>query len=130
MKIQKIITLLLVFCLLTAFTACSKITEKPLTGRYVIVDISDDPDGMTFANLKAIYNEINQNLEEYMFMELMENGQFELVLFGQTEMFGMYSHNEKTLTLITGNETMTAEISDKKITWTYENGTKLIFEMK
>ena len=127
MKTRNILTVLLAVSLVLALAACG---SSSLSGKYVIADITDDPDGVTFADLDSMYKEAGENLEEYMYMEFMESNRFTLVMFGEAEAAGTYTRKGNTLTLTAGSETATAEISGKKVTWTYENGAKLIFEKK
>ena len=108
--------------------ACSK--QPTMDGKYVIVDITDDPDGVTFADLDAMYKEIEGNIEEYLYMEFLEDGKFVIVLFGEEEASGTYSLDGNTLSLTVGGDTTSIDVSGKQVTWTYENGAKLIFEKK
>ena len=71
-----------------------------------------------------------EGIEDYVYMDVHDGKTFTLVLFGEMEASGTYARKGKTLTLASEGETMTAEISGKKITWTYENGAKLVFEKK
>ena len=125
MKTRKILTALLVVCLLFTLAACS---SSSLTGKYVIVDITDDPEGVTFSDLNAMYKAVDENIEDYMFMEFSEGNRFKLILFGEEEASGVYTQNGNTLTFNGDGEMTTATISGKKIIWIYENGAKLIFE--
>ncbi|MCL1982721.1 MAG: hypothetical protein FWG53_06535 [Clostridiales bacterium] len=127
MNTRKILRALLVVSLLFALAACG---SSPLSGKYVIVDITDDPDGVTFADLDAMYKGVGESLEEYMYMEFLEGGRFTLVLFGEEAAAGTYARQGKTLTLTAQSETTAAAISGKKVTWTYETGAKLVFEKK
>ncbi|MCL1809957.1 MAG: hypothetical protein FWG42_09380 [Clostridiales bacterium] len=128
MKTCRILAILLAVCLLFTLAACG--SSSALSGKYVIVNITDDPDGVTFADLDAMYKEAGENLEDYMYVEFLENSRFALVMFGEVEATGTYARKGKTLTLTEGRETTTAEISGKKVTWTYENSTKLVFKKK
>ena len=125
MKTRKILTALLVVCLLFTLASCS---SSSLTGKYVIVDITDDPEGVTFSDLNAMYKAVDENIEDYMFMEFSEGNRFKLILFGEEEASGVYTRNGNTLTFNGDGEMTTATISGKKIIWIYENGAKLIFE--
>jgi hypothetical protein len=157
-----LLAILLTICLLT-LGACNggKDAEATMTGQYVIVDIAEDPDGMTFAELEAMYREMDQNIGDHSYFEFMDDGQFRLVLFGEEEAKGTYARDGGILTLTVGEElpsaagetaanggtptaageatadggitipggiTQTATVSGKRITWTYENGAKLVFE--
>jgi len=128
MKSRKIPALLLALCMIFALAACRG--GSSLTGKYVLVDITDDPDGLTFDDLDVLYKEIGDNIEDYVYMDFHDSKTFTLVLFGETEASGTYAQKGKTLTLTTEGEAMTADITGKKITWTYENGAKLVFEKK
>jgi len=128
MKTRNILALLLAFCLICTLAACGG--GSSLTGKYVIADITDDPDGLTFDDLDVLYKEIRDNIEDYVYMEFHDGKTFTLILFGEVEASGTYARKGKVLTLTTEGEAMTAEISGKKITWTYENGAKLVFEKK
>ena len=130
MKTRILLAVLLVIGSLLAFAACGGEKDTPLTGRYVIADIEDDPDGVALAELDAMYQEMELALTDYLYMEFLEDGRFILVMFGEAEAEGMYTQDGKTLTLTAGGETATAAISGKKITWVYENGAKLTFEKK
>ena len=133
MKFRIIIAVVLIASLLCALSACSKDKDKdePLTGVYVITDITDDPDGVTLAELKEMYDDMGFNIEDYLNIEIMEGDYFLLTLFGDEEAFGPYTRDGGTLTITGRNgETPTAEISGGKITWTYENGAKLVFGKK
>jgi len=110
-----------------ALAACG---GSSLTGQYVIVDITDDPDGLTFDDLDVLYKEIGDNIEDYVYMDFHDGKTFSLILFGEVEASGTYARKGKILTLTGEGETMTADISGKKIIWTYENGAKLVFEKK
>ena len=125
---------LLIVCLLSALAACGMISKagEPLTGNYVVVDITDDPDGISFAELESMYREIGLDIQDFVYFTFYEDGWFKLVLFGDTEAEGPYTRNGRTLTLgaDAADEAMTAEISGKKITWAYEGGAKLVFEEK
>jgi len=127
MKSRNILALLLALCLICTLAACG---GSSLTGKYVIVDITDDPDGLTLDDLDALYKEIEDNIENYVYMDFHDGKAFTLVLFGEVEASGSYTLKGKDLTLTTEGEAMTAEISGKKITWIYENGAKLVFEKK
>jgi len=127
MKSRNILALLLALCLICTLAACG---SSSLTGKYVIVDITDDPDGLTLDDLDVLYKEIGDNLEDYVYIEFLDGGKYMLVLFGEVEVSGSYTRKGKVLTLATEGEAMTADISGKKITWTYENGANLVFEKK
>jgi len=127
MKSRNILALLLALCLICTLAACG---GSSLTGKYVIVDILDDPDGLTLDDLGALYKEIEDNIEDYVYMEFHDGKTFTLVLFGEVEASGSYTWKGNVLTLATEGEAMTADISGKKIIWTYENGANLVFEKK
>jgi len=128
MRNRIILAALLIICLLFMFAACSGEKNTPLEGKYVIVDITDDPDGVTFADLDAMYKEIGQNLEDYIYLEFLAGSRFKLVMFGEEEKSGAYTQNGGALILTANGERTTAEIAGEKITWEYDNGAKLILE--
>jgi len=140
MKLNRILTVLLVAGLIFAFTSCgdknapragenaaSESISHAMEGRYVIADITDDPDGTTFAELEAMYREMNLEIANYLYMEFLDGVEFKIVLFGQEETAGTYTRDGDILTLTAGGETTTAAVSGEKIIWTYENGAKLVF---
>ena len=104
-------------------------TNEPLTGKYVIAEIADDPDGVTFADLDAMYKAMGVDIQDFLYIAFLEDGQYVLVLFGETEAAGAYVRDGSVLTLAAGDaETQTtAEIAGNRIVWTYGNGAKLIF---
>ena len=130
LKFRMILAAIFAVCLILMLAACSN--NSPLTGKYVIADIADDPDGTTFAQLDEMYKEMELDIADYVYFEFTDTGRFTLVMFGKTEAQGGYRRGGKTLTLTAGgaDEVMTAEISGNKITWTYEGGATLIFEKK
>ena len=130
MKIRIILAVFLIIVLLFTFAACSGNKDTPLTGKYVIVGITDDPDGVTFADLDAMYKEIEQDLEDYMYMEFLDDGNFTLILFGEEDAKGVYTRDGNNVTINAGGETINMTLDGKKITWHYENGANLIFEKK
>jgi len=131
MNKRMILSALLVICLLSALTACSKDKNEPLTGVYVIADLTDDPDGVTFEELSAMYKEMDLDVRDQFYFEFFDDAGFSLILFGQEEAAGTFTHEGNMLTLSDSNgETLTAEISGKIITWTYKTGAKLVFEKK
>jgi len=133
MKFRIIIAVVLIASLLCALSACSKDKDKdePLTGVYVITDITDDPDGVTLAELKEMYDGMGINIEDYLNIEIMEGDYFLLTLFGDEEAFGTYTRDGSTLTLTDSNgEALTMTLSGGKLTWIYINGAKLVFEKK
>ena len=127
MKIRCVLVLLLIIALLSVFASCG---GSPLIERYVIVDIMDDPDGTTLADLAVMYKEAAQSLEEHMYMEFLEGNKFTVVMFGEEEAAGTYTRKGKMLTLTADGETTTAVVSGSRVTWTYKNGAKLVFEKK
>ena len=125
MKIRKILAAVLLICVLTpALAACG----KTLSGRYVIADLTDDPEGTTFAELDEMYKEEDQTITDYLYMEFQSGGGFTLVLFGEEEAKGTYAKSGKTLTLTSGGISADATVKGDKITYTYETGAKLIFQ--
>jgi len=132
MKTRKILTALLAIGLLFTLAACSGNKDAaenlPLSGKYVITDIKDDPDGTTFKELEAMYKEQDLNLTDHLYLEFSAGNSFVLVMFGETEAAGTYTLDNNTLTLTVGEGTQTATMSGSKITWEYENGAKLIFK--
>ena len=127
MKNRNILAATLIVCLIFALAACG---SSSLTGKYILSDVVDDPEGITYADLDGMYNDMDMSVSSNLYMELLEGGRFTLVLFGETEAEGMYSQDGDTLTLNAYGTSTTATISGKKITWTYENGAKLVFEKK
>ena len=132
MKNRVILAALLAICLLFTLTACNKDEKnEPLTGVYVIADITDDPDGVTLADPKEMYDSMNLNIEDYLYIEFMEEDTFILILFGNEEAFGTYTRSGNDLTLTDRNdEPLTMPLSGGKLTWVYDNGAKLILEKK
>jgi ABC-type oligopeptide transport system substrate-binding subunit len=128
MKIRNILAVLLIISVFCALTACSSDKDTPLSGKYGVVDITDDPDGVTFAELDAMYKEIGVEIVDFTYIEFFEDNTYSLVVFGDEEASGTYAKDGNTLMLTTGGVTITAEISGDKITWTYETGAKLVFE--
>ena len=120
---------------LFAFTACSSCSGSSenlaaMAGRYVIVEITDDPDGVNYSDLDGMYKEQELDLKDYMYMEFSEDGEFTLVLFGEEEAKGTYTKKGKNVTITANGETINTVLDGQKITWTYETGAKLIFEKK
>jgi len=130
MKTRFIITILLIGSILCVLSACSGGKDEPLSGIYVIADITDDPDGTTFEELSGIYKEMNLEIQDQFYFEFLDNARFSLILFGQEEVDGTFTQDGGVLELNAQGTTTTAEISGKKIIWTYEDGAKLIFEKK
>ena len=134
MKFRTVFAAMLAVCLILTLAACKNEdkADEPLTGNYVIVDVTDDPDGITFAELDGMYREMELDIQDFVYFSFYEDEWFKLVMFGDTEAEGTYMREGKTLTLTAGgaDEVMTAEISGNQITWTYENGAKLVFEKK
>ena len=126
MKPRNIIAVLLAVSLLVTLAACG--SEKPLAGKYVITGISDDPGGLTFADLEAMYKDMELEIADYLYFEFMDGGRFTMVMFGNQEAAGTFVRDGKVLTMTAGEWTTTADISGNKITWTYEDGAKLVFE--
>ena len=126
MKKRTILTLLLVISLLCILTACG--SGSSLSGKYVIADVIDDPEGVTFEALEEIYDEMDLNVRDYLYMEFLNGGRFGMVMFDEEEATGTYTLDGSTLTLISDGGTTTADVSGKKITWTYLSGGKMVFE--
>jgi len=112
-----------------AFAACGGGgKDAPLEGRYVIVEIENDPDGTTLAELGGMYEAMDLELTDHLYMEFYEGNMYKLVLFGKTEAQGKYTRDDNGLTLSTDDgQSSAAAVSGKKITWTYWNGAKLVF---
>ena len=127
MKVWRILAALLVIGLLFSLAACN--SKSPLSGKYVIKDITDDPDGTTFVELEAMYKEMDLDIQDFLCFEFSDGYQFTLTIFGDAES-GTYTRNGKTLTLTADRLTKTATVSGNKITMNYKNGTKMIFEKK
>ena len=78
MKTRIILTLLLIASLLCMLSSCKKDAKiEPLTGVYVIADITDDPDGITFAELKEMYTGMELDIEDYVFQIVSERNKNE-----------------------------------------------------
>ena len=105
MKTRIIIAVSLIFCLF-AVTACSGNSSKALTGKYVIADIKDDPEGTTIGELRKMYKNMDADIKDYMYMEFTDSGSYTLVMFGE-KVNGRYTRSENGLTLTSGNETYT-----------------------
>ena len=125
MKIRNVLAVLLVSLLLLALAACN---NSVLTGRYVIVDILDDPEGTTFAELDEKYKAADQKITDYYYIEFQDGGRFVIVLFGEEELQGAYTRSGNVLTLASGGESFDAAIKGKKITYDYETGAKIVFQ--
>jgi len=132
MKPRIILTALL--CVSLAFTSFAFAAcggggkDAPLEGRYVIVDIEDDPEGTTLAELDGMYEAMDLELTDHLYMEFYEGNMYKLVLFGKTEAQGKYTRDGNGLALSTDDgRRSTATVSGKKVTWTFENGAKLVF---
>jgi len=128
MKTRDIWAALLIISLLFAFAACSADQGEPLSGRYLIADIADDPDGVTFDELRGMYIELDLMLSDYFYLEFFDSNRFTLVMFGEEDASGTYTRDGNTLTFAAEEGTATATVIDKKITWAYEGGALLIFE--
>ena len=130
MKFRKILIVLLL-CSLGCLSACNDAKQEvTLSGRYVLVDISDDPEETTFTQIEEMYQEANLKLSDYLYIDLLPGNRFIIVLFGEEEASGSYSEESGILKLISAGETLPASLTGGKITWVYENGAKLIFERK
>ena len=131
---MKIRILLMIFLIVSLFilAACSRDDNTPaeMSGKYVIVEITDDPDEANYADLAEIYREMDLNLEDYMYMEFSDDGEFILILFGEEEVKGTYTRDGKNLTIKANGETVNTILDGKKIVWTYESGANLVFEKK
>ena len=125
MKTRTIFAVLVVVSLLCVLTACGSLT---LSGRYELVDVTDDPEGLTLANLEEMYTDTGLKAADYFYMEFVDGDRFKLVMFGEEEAKGTFTMNGNVLTLTSEGGTTTADISEKKITWTYFSGGKLVFE--
>ena len=128
MKIRNVLTALTVFMMLGLVLTLAACSSSSLSGRYVIVNILDDPEGTTFAEMKQDYDEINEKITDYFYIEFQKDGRFTLVLFGHEEAQGVYLLDGKTLTLTSGGESVQATLKGGKITYDYETGAKLIFK--
>ena len=127
MKTRSILVALLVLCLVCALSACG---GPALSGRYVITDVIDDPEGAAFADMESMYKAMDLDIADYLYFEFKDNGRFTLVMFGEEEAKGAYTRDGETLTLTSEGRTTTAEIKGKKIIWTYDSGGKLVFEKR
>ena len=135
-KRRIILAALLAVCLTAELVACTsdkKVGDddtKTLDGKYVIVDVINDPDGATFDDLDGVYRDVGRSFADYAYLEFFESGKYEFVLFGETEADGAYAIDGKTLTLNANGDTIMAEITDSKISLDYWNGATLVFEKK
>ncbi|MCL2798396.1 MAG: hypothetical protein FWD58_10165 [Firmicutes bacterium] len=102
--------------------------DTSLTGRYLIVDISDDPDGTTFNGLDAMYKAENERITDYIYFEFLSGERFTLVLFGEEEAGGTYTRDGNSLSFMVGAESFAAILDGDKLTYPYEAGAKLIFQ--
>ena len=128
MKTRKLLAVLLVAGMILALSACS---GSSLSGKYVITDLIDDPEGLTFTDLVDMYKDMNLELADYLYLELRDGDRFTLVMFGEEEAKGTYTKDDdSTLTLNAEGKSTNATLSGNTITWTYENGGKLVFEKK
>ena len=133
------LAVLAAICLTAILAACGNKSNdstnknsntKALEGKYVIVDVVNDPDGATFADLDNIYKDAGHNFADYAYIEFFDGGKYEFVLFGELEAEGPYVIDNKTLTLPTNGDAIAAEISGSIITLDYANGATLVFEKK
>ena len=122
-----ILATLLVLSFTLALAACGGST---LTGKYVITDLINDPEGVTFAEMDEMYKNMGLDIADYLYMELLDGERFKLVMFGEEEASGRYTAEGSTLTLTAEGGTTTADISGKTITWTYKDGAKLVLKKK
>jgi len=127
MKTRNILLVLLVVSILCTLAACS---GSSLSGKYVIVDVVDDPEGITFEEMDGMYKDMGLSIKDYLYIEILDGDRFKLVMFGEEEAKGTYTRDGDTLTLTAEGGTSTAEVSGKKITWTYAGSAKLVFEKK
>jgi len=127
MKIRSFLTVILVAGMICALAACG---GSPLSGKYVITDVIDDPEGVTFEYMNEMYKDMGLDLTDYLYFEFLSGNRFMLVMFGEEEAKGTYTQAGNTLTLTTEGRSTTAVISGKKITWTYDSGGKLVFTKK
>ena len=125
MKKRTILAVLLVIGLFCAITACS---GSSLSGKYVIADVLDDPEGITFAELDSMYKDKGQNVTDHLYLEFQSDNRFKLVLFGEEEAAGSFALSGNELTLMAGGEKSSAAVNGNQIMWEYENGAKLIFK--
>ena len=127
MKTRTIFVVLLVADLLCILTACSSST---LSGKYEIVNVLDDPEGITFAELSEMYTEMGLSAKDYFYMEFSGGNRFKLIMFGKEEATGTYTLDGSVLMLTAEAGATPVDVSGKKITWTYMNGGKLVFKKK
>ncbi len=92
----KYIAAALTLSVLLSLAACGG--KSALSGVYVIKDITDDPDGMTYAEMETMYKEMNLNIQDFIRFEFTKDGSFTLLMFGDAES-GTYKKDGKTLTL-------------------------------
>ena len=127
MKTRTTLAMLMVVSLLCVLTACG---SSKLSGRYELVDVIDDPEGLTLANLEEMYTDSGLKAADYFYMEFLDGDRFKLVMFGKEEAKGTFTMNDSVLMLTSEGGTTTVDISEKKIAWTYFSGGKLVFEKK
>ena len=125
MKNRKLWIAIFACCLLLIFVACN---DNSFGGRYVISSIQDEPNGISISELEAMYKEKNLVLQDYCYMEFYENGHYKIMLFGNEEAAGKYTHVNDTITLQSKNFASTAKISGQSITWIYSDLSILIFK--
>lgn len=125
MKRRNLITILMMFAVVLVLTACS---SDLLVGKYVLVNVLDDPEGTTFTELEQMYKVENQKITDHFYMEFESNGKFVLVIAGDEDARGIYLVSDKTLTLTSGGVSVQATFKDGKITYNYETGAKLVFQ--
>jgi len=130
MKTRNLLTVLLLCVCVFAFAACGSSSNTSLTGRYVIVNILDDADGTTFAELDRMYKDKDEKITDYLYIEFLSGDRFTLVMFGDEEAKGTYIRDKNTLTFKSGVTQSYATIKGNKITYTYETGAKLVFQQK
>ena len=134
MKFRNVLTAVLIISLVLvsfAFVACgeNKDTSLTLNGKYVIVDIKDDPDGTTIEELDEMYKDMDMDLTDNLYISFSDSSRFKLVLFGKTEAEGTFAQDGDVLALNASDGRVSkADISGGKVTWVYENGAILVFQ--
>ena len=115
-----------------SFAACSGGNggdkRAALTGRYAVSEIKGDPDGASLADVEAMYAELGYDINDYLYIEFFENGEYIIVLFGEADA-GAYEHDggELTLTSADGRATK-ALLNNGAVEWGYDNGALFVFK--
>ena len=125
---KNILFAILIASVLLVLAACGG--SSTLSGKYVLTDVQNDPQGITYADINSMYEDLGLKASDYTYMEFSYGDSFRLVMFGEEEAIGTFKLEGNTLTLTAEGGSSTATVSGKKITWTYDGGGDLIFEKK